>query len=709
MFKKIVIFLFIGLFSSYLYARDDIDYFQEAKIIKEKLYKSIELYKSGDASGARALASEAYFSHFENMEGPIGRNIGRKGYFMERKFTNLRSYYGSGAKISKIEALVDGLVFDLDEVTPIIQSGFRLKAEASDLNYDKEAAAQNAIKEEEKRRAEALAMFGMDESEALQISSNKSENLVRQKDDNFDAMASFQEASSLNPKLQYLHDQISDNFDEIIKLYKDGKSTEAADLLKDVREIYYIRSDLEVAVNSIKNINMRSKLRSLGMKIRKNELKENELRNICEEYLDEIYTILPKLSDTQIKSLKLADYKEESKTKDYKKVADDIKISTDRILNAYESALLEYKKAEEEYAKTNPKMLERYKNKIFSKIIMQIQDLYLETFEASGMESKIGAVDVNVKLNIEAKFSKAVSIINAAKSKDELGSTFNELNKLIDDILDKISDTSPLMLFITSLTIILREGLEALIIVVAIISYIIQSGNKNRLNIAYSALITGIVASFITAFAVSYIMGAKAGESRELIEGYTMLIAVALLFYVGFWLLSNSHNKKYTQALHSKAYQAIESGSAKTLWLTVFLAVFREGAETILFYQALLFDAGTSAEQMSVFGGLGVGIVILVVLYFLLKAGAVKIPIKQFFLITSYIIFYMCFVFTGKGIMELVEGKVFIPHQFIINFEPIVWLGLHPYYESLVPQMIILLSLIIGIVAMNRHYKKQRL
>lgn len=709
MFKKIVIFLFICLFSSYLYARDDIDYFQEAKIIKEKLYKSIELYKSGDASGARALASEAYFSHFENMEGPIGRNIGRKGYFMERKFTNLRSYYGSGAKISKIEALVDGLVFDLDEVTPIIQSGFRLKAEASDLNYDKEAAAQNAIKEEEKRRAEALAMFGMDESEALQISSNKSENLVRQKDDNFDAMASFQEASSLNPKLQYLHDQISDNFDEIIKLYKDGKSTEAADLLKDVREIYYIRSDLEVAINSIKNINMRSKLRSLGMKIRKNELKENELRNICEEYLDEIYTILPKLSDTQIKSLKLADYKEESKTKDYKKVADDIKVSTDRILNAYESALLEYKKAEEEYAKTNPKMLERYKNKIFSKIIMQIQDLYLETFEASGMESKIGAVDVNVKLNIEAKFSKAASIINAAKSKDELGSTFNELNKLIDDILDKISDTSPLMLFITSLTIILREGLEALIIVVAIISYIIQSGNKNRLNIAYSALITGIVASFITAFAVSYIMGAKAGESRELIEGYTMLIAVALLFYVGFWLLSNSHNKKYTQALHSKAYQAIESGSAKTLWLTVFLAVFREGAETILFYQALLFDAGTSTEQMSVFGGLGVGIVILVVLYFLLKAGAVKIPIKQFFLITSYIIFYMCFVFTGKGIMELVEGKVFIPHQFIINFEPIVWLGLHPYYESLVPQMIILLSLIIGIVAMNRHYKKQRL
>lgn len=709
MFKKIVIFLFIGLFSSYLYARDDIDYFQEAKIIKEKLYKSIELYKSGDASGARALASEAYFSHFENMEGPIGRNIGRKGYFMERKFTNLRSYYGSGAKISKIEALIDGLVFDLDEVTPIIQSGFRLKAEASDLNYDKEAAAQNAIKEEEKRRAEALAMFGMDESEALQISSNKSENLVRQKDDNFDAMASFQEASSLNPKLQYLHDQISDSFDEIIKLYKDGKSTEAADLLKDVREIYYIRSDLEVAVNSIKNINMRSKLRSLGMKIRKNELKENELRNICEEYLDEIYTILPKLSDTQIKSLKLADYKEESKTKDYKKVADDIKVSTGRILNAYESALLEYKKAEEEYAKTNPKMLERYKNKIFSKIIMQIQDLYLETFEASGMESKIGAVDVNVKLNIEAKFSKAVSIINAAKSKDELGSTFNELNKLIDDILDKISDTSPLMLFITSLTIILREGLEALIIVVAIISYIIQSGNKNRLNIAYSALITGIVASFITAFAVSYIMGAKAGESRELIEGYTMLIAVALLFYVGFWLLSNSHNKKYTQALHSKAYQAIESGSAKTLWLTVFLAVFREGAETILFYQALLFDAGTSTEQMSVFGGLGVGIVILVVLYFLLKAGAVKIPIKQFFLITSYIIFYMCFVFTGKGIMELVEGKVFIPHQFIINFEPIVWLGLHPYYESLVPQMIILLSLIIGIVAMNRHYKKQRL
>lgn len=709
MIKRSLVFIYILFVALNLNARDNINYFDEANIIKEKLYKSLELYKNGDSVGARALASESYFSHFENMEGPIGRNIGDKSYKMERKFKNLLSYYSKNEKTIKIEALIDGLVFDLDEVTPIIQNGFRLKAEASVTNYDEEAVKNQALEEERKRRDAALVMFGLDESQTMQVSDSKSSNIVREENHTEDtsALTLLQDAASLDPKLQFLYDQISDNIDEVIKLSKDGKGELAADLLKDIREKYYIRSDLEVAINSIKNINMRSKLRILGSKIRENKISEKELRQTCEEYLNEIFAILPQIDKMKISQIKAEGYEEQTLKRDYKKTADDIKIATKKILQDYEKALKEYQETAQEYADDkNNSALKKYKEKLFSKITNQIQSLYLDIFEASGMENKIGAVDVNAKLNIEAKFSKAVAQINANKPLSEVEQTFNELNNSIDSILDKITDTSSFMLFLTSLTIILREGLEALIIVVAIISYIIQSGNKERLNIAYSALITGIVASFITAFAVSYIMGAKAGESRELIEGYTMLLAVVLLFYVGFWLLSNAHNKKYTQALQSKAKSAIESGSAKTLWFSVFLAVFREGAETILFYQALLFDAKTTAENISVFGGLGLGIAILIILYFLLKAGAVRIPIKQFFLITSYIIFYMCFVFTGKGVMELIEGKVFIPHQFVLDFEPITWLGLHPYYESLVPQTIILLSMVVGIFAMQKHYKK---
>ncbi len=89
--------------------------------------------------------------------------------------------------------------------------------------------------------------------------------------------------------------------------------------------------------------------------------------------------------------------------------------------------------------------------------------------------------------------------------------------------MDKIQDSTPYSLFIWALGIILREGLEALIIVVAIVSYLVQSGNKNRLNIAYSALFTGVILSFITAFGVSWLFKENAGQSRELIEGITKL------------------------------------------------------------------------------------------------------------------------------------------------------------------------------------------
>ncbi len=222
----------------------------------------------------------------------------------------------------------------------------------------------------------------------------------------------------------------------------------------------------------------------------------------------------------------------------------------------------------------------------------------------------------------------------------------------------------------------------------------------------YSSLLTGIVLSFATAFVVSWVFKQNAGQSRELIEGVCMLVAVALLFYVGFWLLSNALNKKWSSFIKGQTIEAISKNSATTLWWTVFLAVYREGAETVLFYQALLFDAKTSVDYSAIFAGLGVGSLIIIVLYFLLKAGAIRIPVKQFFYLTSYIIFYMVFVFTGKGVAELIEGKFVTPTLLPVKFESITWLGLHPYYETLIPQLLVLILLILGIFITHKFTKK---
>ena len=215
-----------------------------------------------------------------------------------------------------------------------------------------------------------------------------------------------------------------------------------------------------------------------------------------------------------------------------------------------------------------------------------------------------------------------------------------------------------------------------------------------------------VVLSFVMAWIMNLIFAGAAGQKREVMEGAVMLIAVGLLFYVGFWLLSNAGAKKWSKYIQSHVSESISAGSAKALWWTVFLAVFREGAETVLFYQALIFDAKDSAGYSMIALGFIVGLVILLVTYYVFKIFAIKIPIKPFFLFTSAIIFYMSIVFVGKGLMEFVEGKIFVPTK-IESFPTIEWLGIYPYYESLVPQTIMVAALIIGVIIMKKKQAKE--
>ena len=134
--------------------------------------------------------------------------------------------------------------------------------------------------------------------------------------------------------------------------------------------------------------------------------------------------------------------------------------------------------------------------------------------------------------------------------------------------------------------------------------------------------------------------------------------------------------------------------------------MFREGAETVLFYQSLIFDAKDSSGYSAIGAGFVIGLVILLVVYFVFKKFSIKIPIKPFFIFTSAIIFYMSIVFVGKGLMEFVEGKIFVPTK-IEGFPTIEWLGIYPYYESLVPQAIMIAALIIGVIIMKNKQAKE--
>lgn len=681
---RIILFYFLFFFATTVFAKVD-NYIAEANIIKSILKQSLELYKKGDAQQAKKLSEDAYFQHFENMEGPIGRNIGRKAITMERKFINLRRMYKEKSSLEQINALIESLYYDLDEVAPILQNGYKLKAEASQTNYDKAAAEKSSLEANAKREADAEALIAQITG-VKPLSNNTDTNTsahlsnLNSKDIDQDLQA----AASMDARLQFILDNISTKFTLAANAFKNGNYNESKNLLNDALFNDYRNTKVEILINKFTKAGNDQKfqqaLRTLMRKINEQKLDERKLRDDLDNIEQQLFDIFLQIPNSELSKLKLKGFNNENQGKDYSKVGDDIKIALNEILNNYDGFNIS--------------------------AINELQNTYLDIFEASGMENKIGAVDSNLKLKIESLFSQSVALIKNSADKKELKATFDELEKFIQKGIDKIQDSTPYSLFIWALGIIIREGLEALIIVVAIVSYLVQSGNKNRLNIAYSALFTGIILSFITAFAVSWIFKENAGQSRELIEGITMLIAVLLLFYVGFWLLSNAQNKKWASFIKQGAIDAISNNSAKTLWITVFLAVYREGAETVLFYQALLFDAKTSTDLSAIFGGLGLGILILIVLYFLLKAGAIRIPVKQFFYITSYIIFYMVFVFTGKGIAELIEGKIILPSLIPINFEPILWLGIYPYYETLIPQFIVLILLIIGILMTKQISKK---
>ncbi|MBZ7935620.1 FTR1 family iron permease [Campylobacter sp. B0100352/1] len=680
---KIMLFYFLFFSTTAVFAKVD-DYIVETNIIKNILSQSLDVYKKGDNGQAKKLSEDAYFQHFENMEGPIGRNIGRKAITMERKFINLRRMYKEKAPLDQINALIESLYYDLDEVAPILQNGYRLKAEASQTNYDKAAAEKSSLEANAKREADAEALIA--QITGVKPSSNNNSNIQTSSSNlkTNDINSDLQAAASMDTRLQFILDNISTKFTLAANAFKNGNYDESKNLLNDALFNDYRNTKVEILINKFTKAGNDQKfqqaLRTLIREIDDKKLDEKKLRDGLDDIEQQLFDTFLQIPNSELSKLRLKGFNDENQGKDYAKVGDDIKLALNEILNNYDGFNIS--------------------------AINDLQNTYLDIFEASGMENKIGAVDSNLKLKIESLFSQSVALIKNSADKKELKATFDELEKFIQQGIDKIQDSTPYSLFIWALGIIIREGLEALIIVVAIVSYLVQSGNKNRLNIAYSALFTGIILSFITAFAVSWLFKENAGQSRELIEGITMLIAVLLLFYVGFWLLSNAQNKKWASFIKQGAIDAISNNSAKTLWITVFLAVYREGAETVLFYQALLFDAKTSTDLSAIFGGLGLGILILIVLYFLLKAGAIRIPVKQFFYITSYIIFYMVFVFTGKGIAELIEGKIILPSLVPMNFEPILWLGIYPYYETLIPQFIVLILLIIGILITKQISKK---
>ena len=239
--------------------------------------------------------------------------------------------------------------------------------------------------------------------------------------------------------------------------------------------------------------------------------------------------------------------------------------------------------------------------------------------------------------------------------------------------------------FIQSFLIILREGLEAILVIGAVVTFLIKTGHRDRLRSIWIGTALALIASAITAIVLQTALRAMPA-SREILEGVTMLVAVAVLFSVSYWLISKVEAAKWQRFIREKVSAALERGGGRALATVAFLAVYREGAETALFYQAL-FNEGTSATVPLLLGML-LGFVVLAVVFTGVYRFGVRIPLRPFFAVTSTLLYIMAFAFMGKGIRELQEGNA-VSVTVLPGFPQVDALGIYPTVETLLAQMVL--------------------
>jgi len=254
---------------------------------------------------------------------------------------------------------------------------------------------------------------------------------------------------------------------------------------------------------------------------------------------------------------------------------------------------------------------------------------------------------------------------------------------------------SAMNLFVSSFILMVREGFEAILIVAALMAFLAKAGAPERRREVARGAWVAVGASIATWALVELLFQIKPGQ-RGAIEGFTMLLAAAVLFYVSYWLLSKIEAAKWTAFVKDKMESALSSGSGLALSAVAFLAVYREGFETILFYKALFGSAG-SEGTVSILVGIAAGAVGLVGVYLLINQLGLRVAMKPFFAVTGAMLYYMAFVFAGKGVAELQEGGV-VGLTVVEGVPRIPVLGIYPTLESLALQGLLVILAVVALV-----------
>ena len=356
-----------------------------------------------------------------------------------------------------------------------------------------------------------------------------------------------------------------------------------------------------------------------------------------------------------------------------------------------------------------------------------VNNAYYQYYEKLGFEKNVMNVISGDRVSqVEYQFKMTRKIMRDGGSDREIKQLVDDLKSwLVKDaaILDggASGNVNGFTKLVTSsagqaFLILIREGLEALLVVAAVIAYLVKSGNKRFAKWIYLGVVAGLAGSGLVAVLFTFLFGGS-GPIQEISEGVCALIATLMLLWTSNWMLNkssveawNNYIRNKTEAAVAGAQSKVESGQRlglgmiASLAMLSFLAVFREGAETVIFYESI-YSMSQDAHGMWV-GGLAAAAV-LIVIFLILRFTSVKIPIGPFFLVTSIVMAVLVVIFAGGGIHALIEGDL-IEGTYLSSVPTNDWIGLYPYVETITAQVIAAIAVVVLFVAgfIKKHRMK---
>jgi high-affinity iron transporter len=323
------------------------------------------------------------------------------------------------------------------------------------------------------------------------------------------------------------------------------------------------------------------------------------------------------------------------------------------------------------------------KEKAYQKAV----EAYIDGYELA--EPALFAKDASFGRAVEGLFTQYRNAIKQEVPLEEIQKRQSEIENKLDqasELLTRDEAYSGIYFFINAAMIILREGLEATLVLAAILAMLKVLGATHAVRYIHMGWILALLAGGLTWVATQTVL-TFSGQNRESMEGFISVFAAVALFYVGYWLHTRSEAKKWQSFIHDKVQNVVDGKKIFGLVGISFFAVYREAFEVVLFYQALWMQS--SNDHHLIIWGFVAGLALLVVLTLAILKLGLKVPLKYFFGVTGTFLYIIAFIFAGNGIKELqAAGWVSTTPT---GFPPqIPLLGIYPTLESLAAQILML-------------------